>query len=231
MTERDLNPMFDSFLARARLLEEQGVPFPVGAIRVAFTKALAANDRAKALHILERAERLYHGTYSQWVPVRDLLSRAEVLRTTAEELGIDPPPVPEAIGNPRAIIQGGPLSAELFQKARQIANESTGVLRKAIIAHCKQEAVKLGTLIQAAQRRGENVTEATGAFRSLLQSMKAEPSPVLVERMGSCRKLVADIPSAPAIAFPEIEDADEILLEARILARRIHRIKRNARDA
>ena len=230
MSERDLNPMFDSFIARARLLEDKGCRSG-RSVRVAFTRALAANDRTKALHILERAERLYAGTYTQWVPVRDLLSRAEVLRSTSEELGINPSPLPDDFGNPRAIIRAGPLSAELFRTSRKIANDSIAVLRKSVLQHGKEEAVKLGASIQAAQRRGENVDEATTAFRSLLQTLKTEPSPILVERISTCRKLVSEIPSAPAIAFPEIEDADEILLEARILARRIHRIKRNARDA
>lgn len=231
MSERDLNPMFDSFLARAHLLEEQGVPFPVSAIRVAFTEALAANNRAKALHVLERAERLYHGTYTQWVPLRDLLSKSEVLRATAEELGIDPGQILPDSGNPRALVQAGPLSNGLFHKATQLANESIVALRKGIVQHSKEEAAKLGNQIQAARRRGENVQEATAAFRSLLQALKSDVSPALVQRIEACRKLVGGIPSAPAVAFPEIEDADEILLEARILARRIHRIKRNARDA
>jgi hypothetical protein len=229
--ELDLVPLFDSFVARAQLLEEQGVPFPVTAIRGAFAKAMAARNRPRALQVLEHAERLYHGTYLHWVPVRDLLSRAEVLRTTAEELGIESAGLPSDTGNPRALIQAGPLSGELFQKAAEMASASIATLRKAVLRQVKVEAGKLGTSIQAARRRGENVEEVTASFRELLQAVKTGPSPVLVQRIAECRRLVGEIPVPPPVGFPEIEDADEILLEARILARRIHRIKRNARDA
>jgi hypothetical protein len=227
----DLNPLFDSFLARARLLEEQGVPFPVTGIRAAFMKALLGEDKSKALHVLERAERLYHSTYTQWVPVRDLLSRGEVLRATAEELGIDLAASSVDLGNPRAFVHAGPLSSELFARAGEMAKANIAELRRAIIRSSKEEAAKLGGTIQLAQRRGENVKAATVAFGELLRALKGEPSPVLVQRISACRKLVGEIPSAPVVAFPGIEDADEILLEARILARRIHRIKRNAHDA
>ncbi len=227
----DLNPLFDSFLARARLLEEQGVPFPLAGIRAAFMKALLGEDRTKALTVLERAERLYHSTYTQWVPVRDLLSRGEVLRSTAEELGIELAASTVDLGNPRAFVHAGPLSSELFLRAQEMAKANIAELRRAIVRNCKEEAAKLGGTIQLAQRRGENVKAATAAFKDLLQTLKGEPSPVLVQRIAACRKLVGEIPSAPVVAFPGIEDADEILLEARILARRIHRIKRNAHDA
>ena len=231
MSVNDLEPPIDAILSRGRLLEEQGVPFPVDSLRISFGKALSANDRAKVLRILERAERLYNATYTRWVPVRDLLSRAEVLRATAEELGIETGPLEAEAGNPRAIVHAGPLSGEIFEKAREMAERSIAALGKAIVRRGKEEAGRFGSAIQQAAGRGENVREATAAFRALLDALRLEPSPVLAQRLETVRRLIAEIPSAPAVAFPEIEDADEILLEARILARRIQRIKRNARDA
>ncbi len=218
-------------LRRAGELEEQGVPFPTESIRTAIEKAVATNDTVKTGYVLDRAERLLVGTLKEWEPVERAISKAEVLRTTAEELGIGVAHLDANVGNPRAFVQAGPISAELFRNAERMATTSIELLRRAIPERAVAEARKLGVSIQAAQRRGEDVQEATTAFRALLAAVRGEPSPVLVQRLSAVRRAVQRIPSPPAIAFPEIDDADEILLEARILARRINRIKRNARDA
>jgi hypothetical protein len=227
----DFDARVQAFFARAQTLVDQGVPFPVVAIRTALERALGAGDGVKAGYALDRAERLLRGAERQWAEVRDVIAQAEVLRTTAEELGMGVAHLDANVGNARQHIQAGPLSIELFANAQKMAKTTVSLLKRAIPERSITEARKLGISIQAAHRRGEDVKQATAEFAALMRAIRAEPSPVLVQRFAAVRHALATIPTAPAVAFPDIDDAEEILLEARILARRIHRIKRNARDA
>ncbi len=228
---KEFDSHLEAFLARAKRLEEEGVPFPIVPIREQVDRAVAAHDLVRAAYALDRANRLLDGTALLWAPAKEAIAKAEVLRTTAEELGLGVAYLDANVGNPRAFVQAGPLSSDLFVQATKMAETAIGLLRKAIPELCQAEARKLGALIQTANRRGEDVTAATSAFRLLVAAIRAEPSPILVQRLAATRRELTKIPSAPAVAFPDIDDAEEILLEARILARRINRIKRNARDA
>lgn len=231
MTAESFDRRFEGFLTRARTLEEDGVPFPTTKIRNLVAHALATNNAPKAQATLDRAERLLRHTFEQWFHIRELVLRTEALRMAAAQLGLEPHALGPGSGSPREVLKAGPLSSALFESARSVAVTTTNLLENAIPAYGIAEARKLGETIQSAKRRGEEVKEAQAAFAALLKSIKGRHTVELAKHLAQARQAVAKIPSAPAVAVPGTDEEEEILLEARILARRIHRIKRNARDA
>jgi hypothetical protein len=214
---------------QGQALEAEGVPFPTGQVRSSVEGALAHGDPEQALTAIKRAESLYAVAARDWVWVKETLNRADELRTLAGEIGVDLQVLDSRTGNARAQLQSQPLSAASLGRAAASASLAVAVLHDAIPKFCVQESQKLGESIRAARNRGEEVTEAVQRFAKLLQAIQDDQIVNAAKLLAEVRRAVARIPRAPAMAVPS-EEEEEILMEARNLARRLHRIKSRARN-
>lgn len=227
----DLELRLNALIARARGLEGEGLSFPTAQIQSAYQEAIAQGDPERASNVIKRGEAIYSKAAADWTWVRELLRRADELRTLAVSLGVDVAHLDSRVGNARDQLRSAPLSGGSLEKAAASASLSLAVLSDAIPKFCVQEAQRLGAFIRAARDRGEDVTEATRALASLAQGIQEEQLPVTAARLILARQAVSRIPRAPAVATIPDEEEEEILLEARNLARRLHRIKSKAHDA
>ena len=224
----------DRVVTEGHELEAEGLPFPTDQVRTGVETALADGDPDLALKLLVRAETLCTSAKRDWTWVRALLQRADELRDLAHRLGLDLEHLDARVGNPRARLKGSPLSQGALERAAASASAALAVLNDTIPKFCVQEAQKLGVQIREAKNRGEDVGEATKAFSTFLRSVQDDHLLATAQQLLEVRKAVARIPRAPTVggvpgAAPSEEE--EILLEARKLARRLHRIKGKAHDA
>ncbi len=219
-------------LQRAKALEADGLPgFPTEQIQTAVLQAVGSQQPENATQVLKRAEALIDRVTRDWTWVKELLRRADELRAIAATIGVDLGHLDARVGNPRKRLLSEPLSAGALEKTAASASLALAVLNDAVPKFCVQEAQKLGGSIRAARDRGEEVREATTAFSRLLQAIQDENLPTAAQRLVEARKAVARIPRAPAMPRLSGEEEEEILLEARNLARRLQRIKTKAHDA
>jgi hypothetical protein len=219
-------------IQRARTLEVDGLPgFPIEQIRVAVAQAIRSNQPENAAQVLKRGEALMERVTRDWTWVKELLKRADELRAISATIGVDLSILDARVGNPRTRLLAEPLSAGALEKAAASASLALAVLNDAVPKFCVQEAQKLGASIRAARDRGEEVREVAAAFSRLLQALQDEHLPTAAQRLVEVRRAVARIPRAPPMAPISGEEEEEILLEARNLARRLQRIKTKAHDA
>ncbi len=218
-------------MAESQRLEAEGIPFPSAQIRTAVERALADGKTAEGLILVKRGEALFAKASQDWTWVRELLRRADELRAVAESLNVDVAHLDARVGNPRKQLQSQPLSAGSLEKAAASASLSLAVLSDAIPKFCAVEAQQLGVSIRQARNRGEDVAESSAAFSRFLAAMQDQNLPGAAQRLGELRKSVARIPRAPVLPPLSDSEEEEILLEARTLARRLQRIKTKARDA
>jgi len=223
--------MMDALVARARPLEVDGLPFPTAQIQQAFERALAGGVASAAEQIVKRGDLLLTRVAEDWTWVKELLRRADDLRAIAGTIGVDLGILDARVGNPRKRLMMDTLSSGSLQKAAASASLALAVLNDAVPKFCLQEAQQLGGAIRKARDRGEEVTEAAKSFSRLLQSAQDQNLPTMAQRLVETRKAVARIPRAPALPRISENEEEEILLEARNLARRLQRIKGKARDA
>ena len=214
-----------------RELQSDGLPFPSIQIRDMFEAAVRSGSVEDATAIVKRAEMLLARAARDWVWVRELLQRVDELRAIAETIGVDLAHVDSRVGNPREQLMSEPLSVGSLQKTAAGATLALAVLSDAVPKFCVHEAEALGVSIRRARDRGEEVADAVASFSRLLRSLQEDDLPLAAERLSETRRVVARIPRAPAIPTLSTEEEDEILLEARNLARHLHRIKGRARDA
>jgi len=214
-----------------RELQSDGMPFPSIQIRDMFEAAVRSGSVEDATAIVKRAEMLLARAARDWVWVRELLQRVDELRSIAETIGVDLALVDSRVGNPREQLMSEPLSVGSLQKTAAGATLALAVLSDAVPKFCVHEAEALGVSIRRARDRGEEVADAVASFSRLLRSLQEDDLPLAAERLSETRRVVARIPRAPAIPTLSTEEEDEILLEARNLARHLHRIKGRARDA
>lgn len=226
----DLLQRLDHLVERGRALESEGLPFPTEQLEGSVRAALTAGATDQALGLLKRGESLYTVAARDWGWVRETLERADELRGLAQELGVDVQHLDTRVGNPRDQLRSQPLSAASLGRAAASASLAVAVLTDAIPKFCIQEAQKLGESIRSARNRGEDVGDAVARFARLLQSIQDHQLVQTSRLLMDVRKAVARIPRAPTVALPS-EEEEEILLEARNLARRIQRIKTKARNA
>jgi hypothetical protein len=217
--------------AQGETLESEGLPFPTGQIRSAIEKALEAHDIEEAAAVLRRGEALLARVSQDWTWVRELLRRADELRAIAATIGVDLQHLDSRVGNPRKRLMSDPLSSGSLEKAAASASLALAVLNDAMPKFCLQEAQQLGVSIRRARDRGEDVSEVARSFSKLLQAVQDQSLPSAAQRLVETRKAVARIPRAPALPTISPREEEEILLEARNLARRLQRIKGKARDA
>jgi hypothetical protein len=227
----DLERKMEALVNRARPLEADGLPFPTAQIRLAFDQALHSGVPATAEQVVKRGELLLTRVAEDWTWVKELLRRADELRAIAGTIGVDLGILDARVGNPRKRLMVDTLSSGSLQKAAASASLALAVLNDAVPKFCMQEAQQLGGAIRKARDRGEDVGDAAKSFSRLLQAAQDQNLPTLAQRLVETRKAVARIPRAPALPRISENEEEEILLEARNLARRLQRIKGRARDA
>ncbi|MCI4331727.1 MAG: hypothetical protein L3K19_07790 [Thermoplasmata archaeon] len=227
----ELEARLNTLVSRAQGLETEGLSFPTAQIQGAFREALVQRDLDRATTVLKRGEAILSKATQDWTWVSELLRRADELRSLATSLGVDVAHLDSRVGNAREQLRSAPLSAGSLEKAAASASLALAVLSDAIPKFCVQEAQRLGGTIRSARDRGEDVTESTRALSSLMQAIQEEHLPVTAARLIQARQAVGRIPRAPAVATIPDEEEEEILMEARNLARRLHRIKGKAHDA
>ena len=211
-------------------LESEGLPYPTQQIRATVEAAVQHGALAEAVSVLKRSESLYAVTARDWGWVKQTLARAEELRALALSIGLDIAHLDSRVGNAREQLKAQPLSAASLGRAAASASLAVAVLHDAIPKYCIQESQKLGESIRSARNRGEDVTEAVRTFAKLLQAVQDAQIVQTANLLVQVRHAVARIPRAPAMAIPS-EEEEEILMEARNLARRLSRIKSKARNA
>ena len=226
----DLTQRLAHLVERGRALEAEGLPFPTDQLATGVQKALDSGALEQAIGLLKRGESLYTVAARDWGWVRETLERADELRTLAGEIGVDVQHLDNRVGNPREQLRSQPLSAQSLGRAAASASLAVAVLTDTIPKFCVQEAQKLGESIRTARNRGEDVTQAVVRFSKLLASIQDHQIVQTARLLVDVRKAVARIPRAPTVSVPT-EEEEEILIEARNLARRIQRIKTKARNA
>jgi hypothetical protein len=227
----DLQRRMDALATRARPLEADGLPFPTAQIRLTFDQSIAAGALPAAEQIVKRGDLLLTRVAEDWTWVKELLRRADELRSIAGTIGVDLGVLDARVGNPRKRLEADALSTGSLQKAAASASLALAVLNDAVPKFCVQEAQQLGGAIRKARDRGEDVGDAAKSFSRLLQAVQDQNLPTAAQRLVETRKAVARIPRAPALPRIGENEEEEILLEARNLARRLQRIKGKARDA
>jgi hypothetical protein len=227
----DLHRRLEAVEVQAQRLQQEGLPFPITQIRAAFDESARSGAAEKATLVVKRAEALLARVSRDWGWVRELLRRVDELRAISQDLGVDLAHLDARVGNPRARLMAEPLSAGSLEKAAASASLALAVLNDAVPKFCVQEAQALGTSIRRARDRGEDTVTAAVSFSRLLQAVQDENLPMAAQRLVETRKIVARIPRAPTVARISPKEEDDILLEARNLARRLQRIKTSARDA
>jgi hypothetical protein len=225
----DIGERLTRLTEHGRALEAEGLPYPTDQVRQLVDTAIQHGALSEALAIIKRSESLYAVAARDWGWVKQTLARADELRDLATSIGLDMQHLENRVGNPRQQLKSQALSAASLGRAAASASLAVAVLHDAIPKYCVQESQKLGESIRAARNRGEEVAPAVQAFAKLLQAMQdgqiVQTATLLVE----VRRSVARIPRAPAMAVPT-EEEEEILMEARNLARRLQRIKSKARN-
>jgi hypothetical protein len=226
-----LRTRLERLSTQGQALEVEGLPFPTAQVRESFEKAIEAGQAEKAALVVKGGENLLAKVSQDWTWVRELLRRADELRAIASTLGVDLQHLDARVGNPRVRLQTDPLSSGSMEKAAASASLALAVLNDTIPKFCVQEAQNLGESIRRARNRGEDVRESARAFTLLLQAVQDQNLAMSAHRLVETRRAVSKIPRAPALPASSPHEEEEILLEARNLARRLQRIKGKARDA
>ncbi len=226
-----LRPRLEALVAQGRALETEGLPFPTDQVVRAFDQAMAERAPAQATTVLRRAEALLARVRTDWTWVRELLRRVDELRAVAETIGVDVAHLDHRVGNPREHLASEPLSAGSLEKAAASASLALAVLNDAVPKFIVREAEPLGASIRRARDRGEDVREPAKSFALLLQAVQDHNVPTAAQRLVETRRSVARIPRAPPMPAISPKEEEEILSEARNLARRLQQIKGKARNA
>ncbi|MGA8303021.1 MAG: hypothetical protein WA691_07415 [Thermoplasmata archaeon] len=226
-----LRARLERLVTQGRALELEGLPFPTLHIGESFEQAIQDGSPEAAALVLKGGENLLAKVSQDWTWIRELLRRADELRAIASTLGVDLQHLDARVGNPRTRLQTDPLSSGSMEKAAASASLALAVLNDTIPKFCVQEAQNLGESIRRARDRGEEVREAARTFTLLLQAIQDQNLAGSAQRLVETRRAVSRIPRAPALPATSPHEEEEILLEARNLARRLQRIKGKARDA
>jgi hypothetical protein len=230
-TVPELRARLDRLTAQGHALELEGLPFPNAALHESFEQALQSGSIDKAAAVVKGGENLLTKVSQDWTWIRELLRRADELRAIAATLGVDLQHLDARVGNPRMRLQSDPLSSGSMEKAAASASLALAVLNDTIPKYCVQEAQNLGDSIRRARNRGEDVRESARCFTLLLQAIQDQNLAASAQRLVETRRAVSRIPRAPALPSSNPREEEEILQEARNLARRLQRIKGKARDA
>lgn len=210
----------------------EGIPYDSAAFVSEVKSHLQKRDLAGAITTVRRAEALLDKTLRDWTWLKELLARVDELRDLASRSGVDLEVVDQRIGNARQQLRTLPLSEGALEKAAASASLALVVLNDTLPKFYTQEAQQLARSIREARERGEDVRESGARLAQLLQALREGRLPEIGKRFIELRRAVTRIPRAPAVPPHMIRrEEEEILLEARNLARRLNRLKYRARDA
>ncbi len=221
-----------SVVQRGMALETEGIPFGTARVIASIRRELGKNRLAAAITTLGRAEALLDKTLRDWNWLKDLLARVDEVRALAARSGVDLEVVDQRIGNAREQLRTVPLKDGALEKAAASASLALVVLNDTLPKFYTQETQQLARSIRDARGRGEDVREAGNQLGRLLQALREGRLALIGQRFIDLRRAVTRIPRAPAVPPQMAEhEEEEILLEARNLARRLNRMKYRARDA
>ena len=227
----DLRRRLERAEDRAQPFQAEGLPIPTAQYLTEFEEAVRAGNEDRAAAVVKRAEALLARADQDWRWLNELLQRVDGLRGIADMVGLDLARIDSRVGNPRAQLLGAALTPASLEKAAAGASFALAVLDDAIPKYIVAEAQALGVSIRRARDRGEEVRDAVTSFTALVRSLQEPVLAATAGRLVEARRAVARIPRAPPVAAITEEEEDEILREARNLARRLHRIKTRAHDA
>jgi hypothetical protein len=219
------------WVGRAEMLSEEGLPVPVQQVRELVEHLRARGETGRAEHALGRAEGLLTRAEKDWKLLREMLNRIDELKGLAERAGLDLSEFDRRLGNPREILRTGRLSEGLLEQAMASGSKSLTVLNEVMVKYLVGESQLLGKSIRAGRDRGEDVQEATDRMRSFVRAIGSGQLRGTAIAYLDLRRAVAAIPREPMVALSPEDEEQEILNEARNLARRLHRLKGSARDA
>ncbi len=213
-------------------LSAEGIPYDAAAFVGEVRGQIAKRDLSGAITTVRRAEALLDKTLRDWTWLKELLTRVDELRDLAARSGVDLEVVDQRIGNARQQLKTLPLAEGALEKAAASASLALVVLNDTLPKFYTQESQQLAKSIYEARERGEDVRESGARLAQLLQALREGRLPDIGQRFIELRRAVTRIPRAPAVP-PKMQqrEEEEILLEARNLARRLNRMKYRARDA
>jgi hypothetical protein len=227
-----LSARVTSIVRRGETLAAEGIPYDSAAFVSEVKAQLAKHDLAGAITTVRRQEALLDKTLRDWTWLKELLGRVDELRSLAARSGVDLEVVDQRIGNAREQLRTLPLADGALEKAAASASLALVVLNDTLPKYYAQEAQQLAKSIHEANLRGEDVRESGVRLGQLLQSLREGHLADIGTRFIELRRAVTRIPRAPAIPPKMLQhEEEEILLEARNLARRLNRMKYRARDA
>jgi hypothetical protein len=231
-TEAAMVGRMRSLVRQGQSLEGEGIPYNYRALVAEVKEQLSAHDLAGAITSIRRAEALLEKTLRNWTWLKELLSRVDELRELASQAGVDLEVVDQRIGNAREQLRTVPLADGSLEKAAASASLALVVLNDTLPKFYTQEAQQLARSLRDARERGEDVREAGLRLAQLLQALREGQLSQIGKRFIELRHSVTRIPRAPAVPPKMLQrEEEEILLEARNLARRLNRMKYRARDA
>ncbi|MCI4353639.1 MAG: hypothetical protein L3K14_09735 [Thermoplasmata archaeon] len=213
-------------------LTAEGIPYDSATLVGDVKSQIAKRDLAGAITTVRRAEALLDKTLRDWIWLKELLARVDELRDLARKSGVDLEVVDQRVGNARQTLLTLPLSEGSLEKAAASASLALVVLNDTLPKFYTQESQQLARSIHDARERGEDVRESGVRLAQLLQAFREGRLAEIGQRFIDLRRAVTRIPRAPAVPPKGLKrEEEEILLEARNLARRLNRMKYRARDA
>ncbi len=216
---------------RAKALATEGLPMPVQQVCELVERLRAKGEAGRAEQALARAEQLLERVQRDWTLVREQLRRMEEIRELALRCGLDLSDFDEKVGDPRAILKGGRLSEGLLEQTSAVASRCLAVLHDAFPKYLSKRGQEMGETIRSAKERGEEVSEPTERLNQFIGAVKAGQLRGAAQAYLNLRRAVAQIPAAPTVPVVPLDEEEQILQEARNLARRLNRAKGHARDA
>jgi HAMP domain-containing protein len=216
---------------RAQALAAEGLPMPVAPVRELVEQLRARGDAEAAEQALVRAERLLERAAHDWSLLQGLIRRLEELKELSGQVGFDLGEFDRRIGDPRGLLRGARLSEGLIEQATGVASRGVAELNESLPRYLLGQGQSMGRVIQGAKSRGEDVTEATERMGHFVRSLRSGQLRGTATAYLELRRAVGQIPRAPSVGMPRGDEEEEILREARNLARRVNRMKTRARDA
>ncbi len=221
-TTSALTARVSGIVRRGDSLAAEGIPYDSASFVSEVRGQISKHDLAAAITTVRRAEALLDKTQRDWTWLKELLSRVDELRDLAARSGVDLEVVDQRIGNARQQLRTLPLAEGSLEKAAASASLALVVLNDTLPKFYTQEAQQLAKSIREANERGEDVRESGVRLAQLLQALREGRLADIGQRFIDLRRAVTRIPRAPAVP-PKMQqrEEEEILLEARNLARRL----------
>jgi uncharacterized coiled-coil DUF342 family protein len=217
--------------ARAEPLLHEGLPMPVDSVKGLVQQLLERGETVRAEQALLGAERLLDRATRDWALLRELLRRLDELRDLAAKAGLDLTELDQRIGDPRKILRESRLSEALLERSMAVASKSLAVINDLFPKYLVSEAQGLAHRIREARARGDEVGPSALALEQFLVTMRSGQLRGSAEAFLELRRTVTRLPKPPMAAQVRLSEEEEILREARNLARRVNRLKGRARNA